>query len=33
MDAGRKPVVDAWLKRTGADGKKIMDWIDKNLKH
>ena len=33
MDAGRRPVVDAWLKRTGADGKKIMDWIDKNLKH
>jgi tripartite ATP-independent transporter DctP family solute receptor len=33
MDAGRKPVVDAWLKRTGSDGKKIMDWIDKNTKH
>ncbi len=33
MDAGRKPVVDAWLKRTGADGKKIMDWIEKNFKH
>ena len=33
MDVGRKPVVDAWLKRTGADGKRIMDWIDKYLKH
>lgn len=33
MDAGRKPVVDAWLKRTGPDGKKIMDWIEKNFKH
>jgi tripartite ATP-independent transporter DctP family solute receptor len=30
MDAGRKPVIDGWLKRTGAEGKEFLDWINKN---
>ncbi|HNS14631.1 MAG TPA: DctP family TRAP transporter solute-binding subunit [Syntrophorhabdaceae bacterium] len=32
-DAGQKAVIDKWLKRTGADGKKTLEWINKNLKH
>jgi tripartite ATP-independent transporter DctP family solute receptor len=31
-DAGRKAVIDGWLKRTGADGKKVADWIEQNMK-
>jgi tripartite ATP-independent transporter DctP family solute receptor len=30
--AGRKAVTDGWLKRTGADGKKVLDWIEKNVR-
>jgi tripartite ATP-independent transporter DctP family solute receptor len=32
MDAGRKPVMDGWLKRTGAAGQKVLDWVDQNVK-
>ena len=27
-----KPVIEKWLKRTGSDGQKTMEWIRKNFK-
>jgi len=30
--AGQKTVIDNWLKRTGEDGKKVVAWIQKNVK-
>lgn len=32
IDAGRQAVIDAWVKRTGDEGKKTIAWIQKNLK-
>jgi tripartite ATP-independent transporter DctP family solute receptor len=32
IDTGRQAVIDAWLKRTGDEGKKTIAWIQKNTK-
>jgi tripartite ATP-independent transporter DctP family solute receptor len=32
IDTGRQTVIDAWVKRTGDEGKKTIAWIQKNTK-
>jgi len=31
--AGQQFIIDKWLKRTGDEGKKTLEWISKNIGH